>query len=483
MIGILILKIDWPLKTRFYSHQRMMTKSIFRKQWEKWNRQKRGIDGIIIDLVYEKREGSEGRFIEYYAFFVLEKFNSAGELINSFPFMLGRDTDIEGNLNGEFKADYSGNCNSKIFCKWIQIMGMYVNDNYEDGLEAILNKAVETYRFLERNPSEYLNTYTITKNPQWRYTSLLKHIRSNKYIIVNPLTDTNWNLLVKGAHVNIEANLKLNSRSVGILCTLRVIKPRLALGKNVNFGGKVTAKGLTEISVSENIESALDNVVNALYDEIPFENSAYDYTEQEYIAATATTIIPAMDIKLHMYVRVSNIQHRDDSSVIINPELYGSLLKENETFIWFKVATNIGTSTWVIAHPGTSDMKKDDIYVTDTFLVNLNCSVGEKVALLRGDLRPPNSVTIRCRGSDKDKIYVKEYVEKMSVLTVGSTYLANTPDCGAYCGAYFDVFYAGIYGACSLKTIADVPVIFEESLKGSPLDLFNYSESEESDTE
>jgi hypothetical protein len=452
----------------------MMPKSIFRKQWEKWNRQKRGVDGIVIDLVYEKREGSEGRFIEYFAFFVLEKFDMSGTLINSFPFMLGRDPDIEGNLNGEFKGDYSGNCDSKIFCKWVQLMGIYVSDNFEEGLSNILNKALETYHFLEKNPNEYLNTSLITKYPHWRYTSLLKAMRSNKYVTVYPITDNNWDLVVRGAHTTIEANLKFISRSVGIICTLRVLKPRLALGRNVNFGGKVTGVGLTHVSVSKNIETVLDNVLNALYDEIPFENSAYDYTEDEYKAATAISIIPAMDLELVLNVRLSNNQHRDDSSVIINSNLYGYLLKENESFIWLKVTTSIGTSTWVIAHPGTNSINKDDMYVTDTFLVNLNCSPGDKITLSRGNLDRPDLVKIRSRGSDSDKKFIKEYVEKMGLLTVGSTYLANTQECGSFCGAYFDVLYAGLYGACSLKIVADVPLIFEDSLKSDPI-VANYS--------
>ena len=300
---------------------------MLKSQWEQWRRKVRNRN-ITIDLVYEDFKDTESSFGEHYIVFVLRHEGL------QFPFMLGIDD--KDTLNSEFMADYSGNCDTPIYCEWIKQMGYFIGGEYDnpDSLIRILDEAIRLYQHLVKNPKEYATTRLITKNRPRSNLKILNDIGNIHRVRVEPITNEKWNIQVEARHGFITAYVRTMSSSTGFYCEMRILSPRLAIGRNVNFGGSVSATGLVKASPSPSIRKLVERILEVLDDEVPLPGTT-DYSDEEYEDSIAKTTVVA-DYVGKWTIQLSGLPIQDNSAAVISGRKYDDLIGDSE-YLWLKL--------------------------------------------------------------------------------------------------------------------------------------------------
>lgn len=423
-------------------------------KWQVWKKLARSPDLASINLIWEKMKTRDrtGKFDAYYAVFEL----SLGE--EHFLFFLGLLDD--GELDGEFISDSPGTADLRSHQRWKRDMITFVAKNVTGSsgdLSKILTQASREYTRIRRYADTYQEQLVpiVATNP---YIDLrfLTEIRSNARVRVRPNTKLNWNIEVAIEDATVIATVRIYSSLSGYYCELRVLSPRLAIGRNTNFGGRVVGYGIMKASTSKTIPDLISAILSALEDEVPLRCSSYDYTDEEYEASISTSNLPSINEGEFAIYPTTSL--RDSSSVMLSFSTYSRLIGEQE-ILWLKLSNSrLEKEVWVMAHPSPNLIRDNDVYVPDVMLANLCCNPGDKLLVSRGKLPDVDQqgIKIRLRSDSSYINQVLSYIEKMSSLCAGATYSLPVSVQGPSCSedrttVYFDVLRAGSRGACSLR--------------------------------
>ncbi|CAH6419522.1 Hypothetical protein POVR2_LOCUS24 [uncultured virus] len=423
---------------------------------------------VKIDLVHEelKERDRSGRFDNKFIVFELKRLQS------QFYFLVGiEDVDT---LDGSFISEEAGNADPQLHFEWSQRMQQFVSDyvlnESSELISPILTEAVRLFNYLFDRPEQW-QTGRVFSGRTSADLSLIKRARSNPSIHVRMVSDNNWTLTIKAEYANIAASCRIYSGATGYSCLLRVLSPRLAIGRNVSFGGLVSAPGLMKRSQSQTVPALLDAIVKSLEDELPYAYHTYDYEDTEYQACL--TLDKISTFPLQVFTVRSSEMATDSSVVYVNSDLFFHLLAEKEV-LWLRLSNaTLEKYTWVMANFSPTNIRRTEMLVPDTVLANLNCDPGDEIAVHSGQLELADDVgiAIRVRGDARDTQDVLDHIPSLSCLTVGSTY--SVPSLNSYYETvYFDVLRAGSRGACSLRSgHAEINVELSTPLLGEPDNL------------
>ncbi len=463
----------------------MEHESLFLKQWLDWKK-KHAFVRFEVELAMPPSNQEDK------AYFVIK-----GQNVPDYQFILGVQRE-NGELDGDFTGDFSERCDTYKYCYWIQQMQDFVFKNAENGLVYVLNEAVRLYKIIINSKDE---RYNVTKIHTKGFKSTLQNILEMTYntpkgLKIMPRTLNVWDIVVDGRYNRIKAEITIISSSGGIYGELRVISPRIDPGRNVNFGGSVSYKGLAPGSHVYTTQELIKSIHHSLHNEIADPKYTIPYSDDEYMAsisetkATANTQYPnPMNVLVDTRGLFKDIQ---SDTVAISSYLSGKYLKFGEPFLYTRIMSDSGLTTWARAIPGEG-LDDTTIVLSSSIKTNINYFKNEKVKIAFGNLHLPDKLIIRPRGNieyDNDNEILIDHFDKLTVITSGKTYAIKMPN---NLNVYVDVFYAGPSGACTLHVSEkiDIDILFNvlESLeyqqevltRRSPLAIYyDTEESEES---
>lgn len=449
---------------------------MLKREWQAWTRISQGRDPVTIDLVYERfvDRPRNSRLDHYYMVFELISPDRSSRWL----FLI--EIEDEDTLSGELVGVAPDPDVSTLYNAWLTSMSQSATQyqGSEPGqLSSLLSEGARLYKILAANPPRSIVPVPKALRTDIDLRRILSDIRSDPRVKVRIVTNLNWELEVTTSYGDkIEASAIVYSNAAGFYCELRVLAPRLAIGRNVNFGGDVTAPGLSERSVSATRSALVTAIGDSLADEIPLLGSGYEYTDEEYEAARATSSLDSVLVG-QFTLTTRDTPFRDSSSVILDNLTYGNMLGDNE-ILWLRLSNvNLDKHIWVIAHPSNDRMMPKELLVPDVVMVNLNCDPGASITVSIGTLPlvDATGVVIRLRGRERETEEVLDYIETMSCLNIGCTYVTTT-------GKYFDILRAGKMGACSLRT-SNLDAHLELSRALLSLDPLSVSYEDETDEE
>lgn len=421
---------------------------MLKKEWQAWTRISQGRDPVTIDLVYERfvHRPRNSRIDHYYM--VFELLPPLSMPVPSFLFLV--EIEDENTLSGELIGVTPDSAVAALYNSWLASMSQTATQYQGDEpgqLSSLLSEGAKLYKRLAADPPRSPVPVPKALRPDIDLRPILRDVRSDPRVKVRIVNNLKWELEVTTSYGDkVDAAATVYSNAAGFYCELRVLAPRLAIGRNVDFGGGVTAQGLMERSVSVSRSALVTAIGDSLADEVPLHGSGYEYTDEEYEAAIATSSLDSTPMG-PFTLTTRDAPFRDSSSVVLDNRTYGDLLGDNE-IVWLKLSNvSLNKHMWVIAHPSNDGMMPKEVLVPDTVMVNLNCDPGAIVLVSLGTLSlvDETGVVIRLRGREHETEPVLDYVEKMSCLNVGCTYVTPT-------GKYFDILRAGKMGACSLRS-------------------------------
>jgi hypothetical protein len=205
----------------------------------------------------------------------------------------------------------------------------------------------------------------------------INQFKSDKILV----TSQNQNVLhvtVRGLHANIEALIEIKKYKNSLLPpTVRVIRPRLALGRNVSFGGLVTYEDLNRQGGIINPIHVLKYTLFALYHEIPDLIHMSDYTTEEFKAAYQKLETRHDPRESHKITRSR------DAKVVISPDMpittvgisnkvFGS--KERDFIIEVDHKDIHGRYFFK-----PMDIKEKEIALSPLQVINLNLRAGDRI--------------------------------------------------------------------------------------------------------
>jgi len=189
-----------------------------------------------------------------------------------YPFGLGSSyDDPENTLNGDFVSDYSGNVFNQKHQEWILRVKDYIRNNHPRRVRDALPEMINIYKdvhFMQTPAKDISRRNIISRRINSPITKLAKILNSAAYtggildVDAEVKNVNEWNIILQGKHAEMIAKLYLNDDE-GLF--FHVISPRLALGKNVSFGGYVQYKGLMPKTWDEKYSELPTRIINSLY--------------------------------------------------------------------------------------------------------------------------------------------------------------------------------------------------------------------------
>jgi hypothetical protein len=349
-----------------------------------------------------------------------------------YPFVIGplsrlgrsKIPDAENNI---FDSDYSGSCDNRKQCIWASHIQTALNKKKRlfPSLGEILTLAVETYETINSKPvSTNAPANVIGKQSLTTLQRLITIAgQSNGVLQIEVENENEWMINIAGKYNNIRAKLYIkttliNDENIHGGPILRVIEPRLKLGRNMSFGGLVLYKGLTPHTWDNNDEILPQRILNALYNE-EFDNihmSPYTHAN-EFAASWMKVAIHANNLNKRPWLALDVVIYdnplKDINVVYVSHEhkaLFG-----NEPA---NMMSELGINGVYYVHY----TKLDDNYIQLSSLqcINLNISVNHTVTLMPVDLQVANKVTVRPRQKMSNK-KVKDCLLSVGTLNVGHT--------------------------------------------------------------
>jgi hypothetical protein len=440
------------------------------KEWKKWK-------ALHSYTTFEVILVSEN--IDNKAFFVIK---SPKEV--DYQFVLGVEANM---LTGLFEADYSNRCLDEAYCFWISIMDEEISTNYEKGLSYILTKAVEMYKnVIKMKESGDIGYIINSEGFESGLSKTLKEIynSNNKNIKIMPITNKNyWRIEIRGKNTLIKAFAVINDFALGLYANLRVLSPRLQLGGNVNFGGCVRYKGLTDSSKVKTIKELIDNIYDSLKDENVDEAHEDPYNDDEY---NSSKILPSVTINISNVEKLSvNIDTNISADkVIMNLRYINKYLKGQDPYLFAVLTSKLGISSWYVVIP-SNNVNYGKIKISPLACAFLGVEEDDILTVHFG--KPPMASQIRVRSRDDtiSNSTLRDSLATFKCLTTGHTYKAEDKYSPTGDGFFFDVFSAGELGACRLiadpsekEKTYDIVVATVDSLKTKEIDYLaiNYSQ-------
>ena len=389
------------------------------------------------------------------AYFVIKRMDPDRDLtpIGDYQFVLGVDSKT-GALDGEFNGDFSERCDNHKYCEWIDQGVEIVSEAV--GLSAALDGLVKIYNQITKGNEKYQKTKLRSKGFKSTLQETLESIyKTPKRLQITAHSEKQWDIVVDGQYTKIHAKLEI-ATGFKMYGTLRVISPRLTLGRNVDFGGIVNYKGLSQHSTVNSIKDLITSVYHSLYYEEADLTATTPYTDEEYKACVQEPTIvttAAMKTPMDVFDDVKDMYSNIDSDrVMINSKLYSFYIGATSAYLYTYIRSDSGKSMWCIVSPSPT-LPADKIVISKNVAVGLNYRKGDKMHLRFGNLHVPDHVTIRPRSFIKNTEELKEEFGKLFAINVGKTYTVLLPSTGEFID--IDVFYSGPSGASTLKVTGD----------------------------